>query len=140
MEFVLDANIYIFAFGIAKHEICKSFLKTVTEQGTIHSVRICRTIVEEVSNNLTRQEFREFISFINDITDIDEDFLIPFDIGSKYEWRGLKPADALIAAYCEWTGADMLVTENRHFLSRHADLPFKVLTSEKCLKLIIKTS
>jgi predicted nucleic acid-binding protein len=136
LEFVLDANIYVFAFGIAKHEICKSFLKTITEHATSHSVRICRTIAEEVSNNLTQQEFREFITFINNITEIEEDFLIPFDIGSKYEWKGLKPADALIAAYCEWAGADVLVTENRHFLSRQSDLPFKVLNSGKCLKLI----
>lgn len=140
MVFVLDANIYIFAFGIAKEENCTTFLEIISEHPFINSIRICRTIVEEVNSNLTQQEFREFIGFINAITIIDEDFLVPFESGSKYEWKGLKPADALIAAYCEWTGADILVTENRHFLSRHTDLPFKVLTSEKCLKLIIRAS
>jgi hypothetical protein len=54
----------------------------------------------------------------------------------NYETKGLKPADAFIAAYAEWVGADVLVTENRHFLSCNPDLPFKVLTAEKCLKLI----
>ncbi|MBU3933846.1 MAG: hypothetical protein KKH11_04200 [Candidatus Omnitrophica bacterium] len=58
------------------------------------------------------------------------------EIVFQYEAKGLKPADAFIAAYTEWAGADCLVTENRHFLFRHADLPFKVLTAEKCLKLI----
>jgi hypothetical protein len=57
-------------------------------------------------------------------------------LGVKYEIKGLKPADAFIAAYTEWVGAEVLVTENRHFLNRHTDLPFKVLTAEECLKLI----
>ncbi len=140
MVFVIDANIYVFAFGIAKEENCKTFLKIISGHPLINSIRICRTIVEEVSSNLTQQEFREFIGFINAITIVDEDFLVPFESGSKYEWKGLKPADALIAAYCEWTGADILVTENRHFLSRQSDLPFKVLPAEKCLKFIIRSS
>lgn len=136
MVFVLDANIYIFAFGIAKEENCKTFLKIISEHSVINSIRICRTIVEEVNSNLTQQEFREFIGFINALTSIDEDVFVPFDIGSKYEWKGLKPADAFIAAYTEWVGANALVTENRHFLSRQSDLPFKILTAQNCLRLI----
>lgn len=136
MEFVLDANIYIFAFGIAKQESCKILLKTIAGSIPRHSIRICRMIIEEVSSNLTHQEFREFVGFINAITEIDEDFFVPFELGSKYEWKGLKPADAFIAAYTEWTGSDILVTENRHFLSRQSDLPFRVLTAERCLKFI----
>lgn len=61
---------------------------------------------------------------------------VSFELGVKYEIKGLKPADAFIAAYAEWVGADALVTENRHFLVRHSDLPFKVVTAEQCLKLI----
>jgi hypothetical protein len=45
-------------------------------------------------------------------------------------------ADAFIAAYTEWVGADVLVIENRHFLNHHPDLPFKVLTAQECLNLI----
>ncbi len=67
---------------------------------------------------------------------IDEDFFVPFELGVRYELEGLKPADAFIAAYVEWTGADALVTENRHFLKRHSNFPFKVLNAESCLKLI----
>lgn len=70
------------------------------------------------------------------MTSIDEDFVVPFELGTKYEARGLKPADAFIAAYTEWVGADALVTENRHFLTRQTDLPFRVLTAEQCLKLL----
>jgi len=82
------------------------------------------------------KEFHTFIRLINLLTTIDEDFFVPFELGFKYEAVGLKEADALIAAYTEWVGADALVTENRHFLNKHPHLPFKVLTAEKCLKLI----
>ncbi|MDP3722369.1 MAG: hypothetical protein Q8R91_02595 [Candidatus Omnitrophota bacterium] len=102
-------------------------------------MRICRTIVEEVRDNLTTQEFREFIGLLNSVTSIDEDFFVPFELGSKYEWKGLKPADAFIAAYTEWVGAALLVSENRHFLSRRSDLPFKVLSAEQCLTRISLT-
>ncbi len=99
-------------------------------------MRIPRTIVEEVRIHLSPEDFATFIRAINSLTTIDEDFLIPFELGAKYEARGFKPADAFIAAYAEWVGADVLVTENRHFLKHNPGLPFKVLTAAKCLKLI----
>ena len=41
-----------------------------------------------------------------------------------------QPADALIAAYAEYVGAEILVSENRHFLSRQTNLPFKIVNAE----------
>ena len=61
---------------------------------------------------------------------------MPFELGAKYESMGLKPADAFIAAYAEWVGANVLVTENRHFLTLYLDLPFRILPAEKSLKLL----
>ena len=136
MELVLDANEYIFAFGLAKKEACTALFRRILENISRHHIHICRTIVDEVRQNLSPEEFREFILSINPLSIIDEDFFVPFALGEKYVEKGLKPADAFIAAYAEWVGADCLVTENRHFLSHHSDLPFKVLTAEKCLKLI----
>ncbi|ODS31143.1 MAG: hypothetical protein SCARUB_03741 [Candidatus Scalindua rubra] len=93
-------------------------------------------IVEEVRRNIVPEVFREFLEFILELTNLDEDIFVPFELGAKYEAKGLKPSDAFIAAFTEWVGADVLVTENRHFLSCHLGLPFKVLTAEKCLNLI----
>jgi hypothetical protein len=70
------------------------------------------------------------------LTVIDEDFFVPFELGVKYERMGLKEADAFIAAYAEWVGADALVSENRHFLGLNPNLPFKIVNAEHCLKLI----
>ncbi len=133
---VLDSNEYIFALGSIRKPVCERLLEKIFKYPDRISLRITRLIVEEVRANLTPEAFREFINAINTFTSIDEDIFVPFELGAKYEARGLKPADAFIAAYAEGVGADVLVTENRHFLNRHTDLPFKVLTAEKCLKLI----
>ncbi|GBE32246.1 hypothetical protein BMS3Bbin05_01155 [bacterium BMS3Bbin05] len=124
------------ALGLLKKESCKSLFKHLIDSFPSYPVSICRTIVEEVRENLSLKDFRIFINFINVFTKTDEDFLIPFEIGAKYEAEGFKEADALIAAYTEWVGADALITENRHFLKHNPGLPFKVLTADKCLKLI----
>jgi len=136
LELVFDANEYIFAFGLVKKEVCTILFRRILKNTSTHHIHICRTIVDEVRQNLVPEEFREFILFINPLSIIDEDFFVPFALGEKYVAKGLKPADAFIAAYTEWTGADILATENRHFLSRQADLPFKVLTAETCLKFL----
>ena len=134
MFLVLDTNEYIYTFGTSKKPSCNALIASLTAFPSPHKLRIPRMIVEEVKRNLIPEFFREFIGFVLEVTTIDEDFLVPFELGAKYETKGLKAADAFIAAYTEWTGADALVTENRHFLARQADLPFKVLTAEKCLK------
>lgn len=136
MRLVLDANEYIFALGLFRKQSCESLLEFLTDNFSSHSVSICRTIIEEVRTNLTSKDFHNFVRFINVFSVIDEDFLIPFETGVKYEVKGLKEADALIAAYTEWSGADVLVSENRHFLSRHSNLPFRIINAEECLKLI----
>ena len=138
MLLVLDSNEYIFALSSIRDPICVTLLEKIVEYSDKISLRIPRFIVEEVRNNLTTEAFKEFIISINKLTRTDEDIFVPFEIGAKYESLGLKPADAFIAAYTEWVGADALVTENRHFLSRSKDLPFKIFTAKECLKLIKK--
>ena len=132
---VLDSNEFIFGFGVARKPSCEALLDAVTETPAA-AIRIPRLIVEEVGRHLSPEEFREFIEFIVSLTVIDEDFVVPFELGAKYEAEGLKPADAFIAAYIEWTGADALVTENRHFLRQRDNLPFKVFNASDALKSI----
>ena len=134
MRFVIDSNEYIFAFGPAKEEKTIALFKALLNKG--HTLRIPRTVFEEVKRNLYTEAFQQFNTFINTITAVDEDIVVPFEIVFKYESMDFKPADAFIAAYAEYVGADALVSENRHFLLHHSDLPFKVLTAQKCLSLI----
>lgn len=136
MLLVLDSNQYIFGFGTPRKSSCNNLLYIITNFSPAYSIRIPRLIITEVSRKLTHEEFREFIAFVTNLTTIDEDFVVPFELGARYEMHGMKPADAFISAYVEWTGAEILVTENRHFLSRHSNLPFRVLNAEDCLKII----
>jgi len=71
------------------------------------------------------------------MTMLEEDYVVPFEMGVKYESHGLKPGDAFIAAYAEHVQADLMVSENRQFLSRRHDLPFRVLNAEECLKKLM---
>ncbi len=136
MQFVIDSNEYIFAFGPLNKYSAFDYLQKLLDESHLHNIRIPRTIFEEVKRNMSSETFLEFNKFIIDLTSIDEDIIVPFEIAFKYEEKGFKTADAFIAAYTEWVGADVLVTENRHFLAHHLGLPFKVLTAEKCLNLI----
>lgn len=139
MLLVIDSNEYILAFGPSNEVSPKSLFDILLEEFPVHTLRIPRLTVEEVRRHLTPEIFREFIELISNFTSIDEDILVPFELGAKYESKGLKSADAFIGAYTEWVGADILVTENRHFLTLHIDLPFRILTAEKAVKFL-KTS
>jgi len=135
LSLVLDTNEYIFAFGLARKPECERLISAlIAERPNIrHAIRIPRLIVTEVRKNLSPEVFKEFILFINDITRIDEDISVPFELAAKYEAAGLAPEDAFIAAYAEWAGADFLVSENRHFLARRKGLPFKILSTKEMI-------
>ena len=134
MRLVLDANEYIFSLGSQRERACEQLLDWMAQARPKIEIRIPRLIANEVRRNLTPEAFREFLRVIDLVTSIDEDSVVPFELGSRYEWQGLKPADAFIAAYTEWVGADVLISENRHFLTRHADLPFRVRTAHAFLQ------
>jgi hypothetical protein len=91
---VLDSNEYIFAFGIFKKPTCEMLLDTILDTFPAHSIRIPRLILEEVSRHLTPEEFKEFIEFVTNLTTIDEDFVVPFELGVRYELKGLKPSES----------------------------------------------
>jgi hypothetical protein len=94
LHFVLDANEYIFGLGIFRKERCEALMEYFLSNPTLHSISICRTIVAEVRDNLAPKDFQKFMKFINIFSGIDEDFLVPFELGVRYEIKGLKMADA----------------------------------------------
>lgn len=91
---VIDSNEYILSFGPSNELASKSLLDILLEESGVHTLRIPRLTIEEVRRHLAPEIFREFIEFISNLTPIDEDFLVPFEIGAKYESKGLKSADA----------------------------------------------
>ncbi len=134
MQLVLDSNEYLFAFGSERKPASATLLKTLLEAPTTYQLRVSRTILEEVRRNTAPQRFRDFWRFLEALgVSINEDWEVPFELGAKYESHGLKPGDAFIAAYTEWTGADYLITENRDFLLL-TTLPFQVMRAEAFLR------
>ena len=137
MLIILDANEYIFGLGARRERACEQLLGVIVRRTGHIAVRIPRLIVNEVRRNLTPEAFKEFLALLTLLrTSIDEDSVVPFEVGIRYEADGLKPADAFIAAYTEWVGVEVLISENRHFLSRQADLPFRVLPADRAIRLI----
>ena len=134
MQLVLDSNEYLFAFGVERKPSCEALFRTLLEAPAKYRIRVSRTILDEVRRNTAPQRFRDFWLFLQALgVSVDEDWEVSFELGVKYESLGLKPGDAFIAAYTEWTGAAYLITENRDFLALTA-LPFKIVRAEAFLK------
>ena len=137
MILVLDTNQLIFAFGPDKDHPSKALLRALISTDHVF-IRIPQTVVEEARDNLHPSLFSACMKFIHEFGTVDEDTFIPFEYGKKYEAMHLKAEDSLIAAYTDWIGAEALISENRHFLSRQSNLPFKVMTASQCLKTLFK--
>lgn len=134
---VLDSNEFIFALRDEK-EFCVDVLKLT---GIRFTALISHTIVEEVFLRLKELEGKDFASLIIHIIknlklEITDDSQIPLEIVEKYESRGAKKGDALIAAFTEWVGADYLITENRHFLKEIKIDKFKAINAENFIVVI----
>ena len=136
MRIVLDTNQFIFALGKERDRSCVKLFDILTKSTYSHSIHIPRTVFLETRQNLSPLAFMEFLKFVAHVATIDEDEVVPYEYAVKYLSQGFKQADSLIAAYSEFITADILVSENRHFLARSNNLPFKVLSAEKALKLL----
>ena len=133
MLVVLDSNEYVLALGDPADETANDVLEHVIGGWPPCELRIVRAIADEVQSNLPEKAHGRFFRIVLRLTSIDENWIVPDDQTESYRARGLKPGDATIAAYAHYVGADCLVSENRHFLSRRRDLPFRVLTGKEFL-------
>ena len=134
MRVVLDSNEYIFAFSGQAPSSTETLFQLVASRSSKCSLHLPRLIVEEVQRNLGPAGIKDFWAYLNAINVTpDEDWSVPFEIGARYESQGFKPGDAFIAAYAEWIGCEVLVSENRDFLV-HAILPFRILKADAFVK------
>ncbi len=95
-----------------------------------------RLVMKEVSRNLSEAQAKALYLLLSQAAHtkiIDEP--VPADLVAKYITLGLPgKADAFIGAFVEWQGAQYLISDNRHFLTRLAGAPFEVLTPEEFLR------
>jgi len=125
---ILDSNEYIFGFK-DKNSPSASLLA----KNKFFKLKIPLIIIEEVDRNLSRDLQKKFYQFIRDHAEVIFE-LPPEELLEKYRAKGLKNADSLIGAYCEFLSVDFLISENRHFLSDFNPKAFKVLSASDFLR------
>ena len=130
LRIVIDTNEFVFALtgpaGSASHRLLEALLRAPDRL----EVRVPQIVISECARKLPAGTRPQFFALLNAVAAIDPDYVVPFEIGERYRDIGMKSADALIAAYCEWIEADALVSENRHFLVQYRPhLPFETLTA-----------
>ena len=84
-------------------------------------------------NFSSRNASWEFRNGLKSRFNVMDDRVVPSTLISKYHDLGLKDADAFIAAFTEYIGADVLVTENRHFLDKVKITEFKKMSAQQFL-------
>jgi predicted nucleic acid-binding protein len=136
LNIVLDTNVCLFALTETENSPSVILFNRILISSPVIHLHIPRTILNEIRRKISAASFKKLLTLVRPVASLDEDGFIPYELGEKYAAMNLKPADALIAAYTEWIKADMLVSENRHFLARKPNLPFKVLTAFQFLKLL----
>jgi len=95
-------------------------------------------IYQEVMRNIpnyTKGKFNKLLEF--KIITIN-DFLTDVELFQKYKNLGFKKGDIAIASFADKENADILISENRHFLKWLQTKKFKILNAEQFLKEIIK--
>lgn len=99
---ILDSDEFI--FGLKEEKEASAKLLSILENFT---VLIPEIIIEEVKDNLRPEPFllSKFLDFIFGVETFRVVSNLPPEELVKDFIRQLKPADALIAAYCKWLGA-----------------------------------
>ncbi len=125
---ILDSNEYIFGFRDKTSDSASLLTKI-----KFFKLKIPEIIIQEVDRNLSKDLQKKFYQFIRDYAEVAFE-LPPEDLLEKYRAKGLKNADSLIGAYCEFLDVDLFISENRHFLADFHPKTFKVLSASDFLK------
>jgi len=95
-------------------------------------------ILREVQRNLPSDLEKDFFKLIQSSQKIEYHTLadVPRATFEKYRQKGLKRADALIAAFADHMKADYIISENRHIYRELEASGFTTLTAQDFLDLI----
>jgi predicted nucleic acid-binding protein len=131
----LDTNEFIFALRRdPDHPACEILLFDKLNQ--LH-VYIPLQVLIELQRKLGSDEMRGVLLALTKAIVVDWDYApASLELIARWEERGAKKGDAVIAAHLEAAGVRYLISENRDFLVELTDLPFEALTAEKALQLL----
>ncbi|MBU1626083.1 PIN domain-containing protein [bacterium] len=131
---VLDTNIWI--FGLREHPEHPACTKLLKNLYRLH-VKIPRQILLELQANLSKDELKEIFKLLNYLGGSVEFRWdkVNKELISKYQSMGLRQGDAVIAAHLESMNIKILVSENRDFLQKIEEPPFKVMKADEIVKM-----
>lgn len=122
----LDTNIFI--FGIRNIDPYSVLILTNLFR---FDVCIAAQVEKELRRNITSSELKEFYSLIDTLLKFEIVYQQPEQtIFQKYQSLGLSMGDALIAAFCNGEGVEILISENRHFLQHLPKQAYEILDSK----------
>ncbi len=125
---VFDINIWIFGLRrVSEIPECSQLLGLL---GRLH-VALPRQILQELHANLSENEISSLFHLLSRLPErvkISWDKTKP-EIIAKYQALGCKLGVAVVAAYLEELGIDILISENRDFLEEVKNLPFRRLSA-----------
>ena len=134
---VIDSNEII--LGLTTENTSSAiFIIKLNELKDKYEFIISDDIYQEVMRNIpnyTKEKFSKLLEF--KIITIN-DFLTDVELFQKYKNLGFKKGDIAIASFADKENADILISENRHFLKWFQTRKFKILNAEQFLKEIIK--
>jgi len=130
-----DTNEFIFALRREpSRPTCETLLFDRLEKLHLY---IPLQVVIELQHNLQDEEMRQVLLALTKAHVVTWDYTpAPLERIQKWEERGAKKGDAIIAAHLELAHVRYFISENRHFLAELSDLPFQVLSSEEAVRLL----
>jgi hypothetical protein len=143
MRLILDANEYIFGLNRLSgksgsirliHEILPRLMDEVEN----FSLLVPETVRDEVQRSIARSLLSDFYRLVTSDPKILYGWLyeVPPELLNKYVAKGLKPADATIAAFADWFEADFLISDNRHIYEQLKVDEFVTCTAAEFVDLV----
>jgi hypothetical protein len=130
-----DTNVYIHGLRRSPgQEACSELMF-----GFVATLRLYLPIQVQIElrRNLSAQHIRDLFAVLRDVQTIEwAAEAASEELVESYRSRGAKKGDADIAAQLDVAEIRWLVSENRHFLSEIADLPFRVITAAEALAIL----
>ena len=134
---ILDTNEFVFGLvGNQKHPTL--LIQNLGKLRQNFDFRVSRQIIKEILGNIPKNYQGKLFDLINSGMIKYDDKLVGEKLLVKYKTHGLKKGDAVIAAFADKENADILISENRHFLKELKTKRFNVMNAEQFLNEIIK--
>ena len=131
----LDTNVFIFALRRdPDHPACEILLFDKLDQLRVY---MPLQVLIELQRKLLPDEMRGVLLALTKARVVKWDYApARLDLVARWQERGAKKGDAVIAAHLEAAGVPYLISENRDFLIELTELPFEAFTAEKALRLL----